>query len=48
MSEKSSRESEKPIIPLRTGDEAILDPSEFENEDRRIAELKSNKPPHHG
>ena len=41
-------DKEKPIIPNKASEDDRLDPSEYETEDRRVADLKANKPPHHG
>jgi hypothetical protein len=36
------------IIPDRTGDDEIKDPSEIAAENARDAEIRGDKPPHHG
>ncbi len=38
----------KPLIPNKASEDDRPEPSEYETEDRRIADLKANKPPHHG
>jgi hypothetical protein len=35
-------------IPLKTSDDEIKDPSEIAAEDARDAEIRGDKPPHHG
>ncbi len=35
-------------IPYKTSDDEIKDPSEIAAEDARDAEIRGDKPPHHG
>ena len=36
------------IIPNKTSEDEIKDPSEISSEDARDAEIRGDKPPHHG
>jgi len=36
------------IIPNKTSDDEIKEPSEIASEDARDAEIRGDKPPHHG
>ena len=36
------------ISPNKTSDDEIKDPSEIASEDARDAEIRGDKPPHHG
>jgi hypothetical protein len=39
---------QKKLIPNRTSEDEIKDPSEIAAEDARDAEIRGDKPPHHG
>ena len=36
------------MIPNRTSDESIPDPTEIESDNRRDDEILADRPPHHG